>query len=267
MNNYQHIELSSPELERDGLRFLTFKSPSLRRRGDVSLFVPRQVENRKEVPLVLLLHGVYGSHWSWAMNGKVHLTAGRLINEQRLPPLMLAMPSDGLFGEGSGYVPHRNADYEKWIVEDVVGCIREVFPFISATSKLFIAGFSMGGYGAIRLGAKYAERFSGVSAHSSITHLDQLERLVETSLSDSVDLSEENISAFYWLNENRKILPPLRFDCGTEDDLIEENRALHYDLEVNRIRHHYFEFRGGHSWNYWQEHLLDSLLFFAKQME
>ena len=142
MSNYQHIELSSPECERDGLRFLTFKSPSLSRRGDVSLFVPDQIENWKDVSLVLLLHGVYGSHWSWAMNGKAHLTAASLIREQRLPPLMLAMPSDGLFGEGSGYVAHRDADYEKWIVEDVVGCIREVFPFISQASRLFIAGFS-----------------------------------------------------------------------------------------------------------------------------
>jgi putative tributyrin esterase len=264
VNDYQHIELSSPELERDGLRFLTFKSPSLRRRGDVSLFVPQQVENRKDVPLVLLLHGVYGSHWSWTLNGKAHLTAADLISKQRLPPLVLAMPSDGLFGEGSGYVSHRDADYEKWIVEDVVGCVREVFPFISAKTKLFIAGFSMGGFGALRLGAKYAERFSGVSAHSSITHLNQLERLIETSLSGSVDLNEENVSAFYWLKRHAEILPPLRFDCGTEDELIKENRALHRNLEANHIKHHYFEFCGGHSWSYWQEHLADTLLFFAK---
>jgi putative tributyrin esterase len=161
VNNYQHIELSNPEFERDGLRFLTFKSPSLGRRGDVCLFVPQQVENRKDVPLVLLLQGVYGSHWSWAMNGKAHLTASCLIGEQRLPPLVIAMPSDGLFGEGSGYVAHRNADYEKWIVEDVIGCVREVFPFISSKSKLFIAGFSMGGFGALRLGAKYASSSTG----------------------------------------------------------------------------------------------------------
>lgn len=267
MNNYQHIELSSPEFERDGLRFMTFKSPSLGRRGDVSLFVPHEIENQTDVPLVLLLHGVYGSHWSWAMNGKAHLTAARLISEQRLPPLLLAMPSDGLFGEGSGYVPHRDADYEKWIVEDVVGCIREVFPFISVTSRLFVAGFSMGGFGALRLGAKYAEHFSGVSAHSSLTHLGQLEQLVETPLIASADLNEEKVSAFYWLKRHAKILPPLRFDCGTEDELIEKNRALHGNLEANGIRHHYFEFRGGHSWSYWQEHLLDTLLFFAKQMK
>ena len=266
MNNYQHIELSSPEFERDGLRFLTFKSPSLRRRGDVSLFVPHQIENRKDVPLVLLLHGVYGSHWSWAMNGKAHLTAAHLISEQRLPAFVLAMPSDGLFGEGSGYVPHRNADYEKWIVEDVVGCVREVLPFIS-TSRLFIAGFSMGGFGALRLGAKYAERFSGVSAHSSITHLGQLERLIETPLSGCIDLNEEKVSAFYWLERHAKILPPLRFDCGMEDELIGENQALHCNLEANRIRHHYFEFHGGHSWSYWREHLTDTLLFFAKQVK
>ena len=266
MSNYRHIELSSPEFERDGLRFLTFKSPALGRRGDVSLFVPHQGESQKNVPLVLLLHGVYGSHWSWAMNGKAHLTAARLISENRLPPLMLAMPSDGLFGEGSGYIPHRDADYEKWIIKDVVGCIREVFPFISATSKLFIAGLSMGGFGALRLGAKYGEHFNGVSAHSPLTHLNQLAGLVETSLSCYADLSQENVSAIYWLEQNREILPPLRFDCGVDDELIEESRALHRYLQTNNITHQYFEFKGGHSWEYWQAHLEDTFIFFAKQM-
>jgi enterochelin esterase-like enzyme len=265
VSNYQHIELSSPEFERDGLRFLTFKSPALGRRGDVSLFVPNQAVNKKDIPLALLLHGVYGSHWSWAMNGKAHLTAARLISEGSLPPMMLAMPSDGLFGDGSGYVPHTDADYEKWIIEDVVGCIREVFPFISVTSKLFIAGLSMGGFGALRLGAKYADRFCAVSAHSSLTHLDQLERLVKASLTDNIGLSEETVSVFYWLKQNREILPPVRFDCGIYDELIEENRELHRNLQTSDIMHQYFEFSGGHTWDYWQEHLKDTLLFFASK--
>lgn len=267
MSDYQYIELSSPEFERDGLRFLTFKSPALRRRGDVSLFVPHQVENQKGMSLVLLLHGVCGSHWSWAMNGKAHLTAARLISEGSLPPLVLAMPSDGLFGDGSGYIPRPDADYEKWIVKDVVGCIREIFPFITATSKLFIAGLSMGGFGALRLGAKYAELFSGVSAHSSLTHLVQLERFVKTPFIDYADLSEEKVSALYWLKQNKEILPSIRFDCGIQDELIEENRALRRNLQTNSIKHQYFEFSGGHSWDYWQKHLQDTLLFFAKQMK
>jgi S-formylglutathione hydrolase FrmB len=58
-------------------------------------------------------------------------------------------------------------------------------------------------------------------------------------------------------------LPPLRFDCGVDDQLIEENRALHRDLEARGIAHTYEEFPGAHTWAYWERHLEDTLRFFA----
>ena len=71
------------------------------------------------LPLVILLHGVYGSAWSWPLNGGAHLTVARLIEAEEIAPVALAMPSDGLWGDGSGYVPHADADYERWIVDEV----------------------------------------------------------------------------------------------------------------------------------------------------
>src|SRR3546814_20544624 len=96
---------------------MTVKSASLGARADISLFVPDCVAGLADVPIVILLHGVYGSHWAWALKGGAHLTAQRLIDEDTIPPLVLAMPSDGLWGDGSGYVPHRTRDFERWIVE------------------------------------------------------------------------------------------------------------------------------------------------------
>jgi S-formylglutathione hydrolase FrmB len=62
---------------------------------------------------------------------------------------------------------------------------------------------------------------------------------------------------------SRDRLPPLRFDCGTEDTLIGVNRQLHQQLDEAGIAHTYEEFPGAHSWEYWNEHLADSLKFFA----
>ena len=263
MMNYGHIELSLPEFSPANLRFLTFKSEALKNRGDVTLFVPDGFERLENLPLILLLHGVYGSHWAWTMKGAAHLTAHKLIDENRIAPCVIAMPSDGLWGDGSGYFAHHNSDFENWIVEDVVGCVTEVLPCISSQSKLFIAGLSMGGFAALRLGAKHAAKFAGISAHSSLTTAAQLEMFVENPLSDYGDFENEELSALFWLKKNREILPPLRFDCGIDDELINANRDLHRRLEDEQIRHIYQEFAGGHQWDYWREHLAETLLFFA----
>ena len=266
MGRYRTIEISDPLFEGDNLRLLTFKSPSLGGRGDVTLFVPPECEDGENLPLLLLLHGVYGSHWAWSLKGGAHRTARRLIGQKLINPLVIAMPSDGLWGDGTGYLPHRSADYESWIVNDVVGCVTDMIPCLGGRSKLFIAGLSMGGYGALRLGAKYARKFSGVSGHSSMTHHGQLSRFVEEPMASyRLTREEEESGVLYWMRRNRETLPPVRFDCGTDDDLIEENRGLHRDLTAENIPHQYFEFEGGHTWEYWQRHLSDTLLFFEDQ--
>jgi putative tributyrin esterase len=60
---------------------------------------------------------------------------------------------------------------------------------------------------------------------------------------------------------NSDMLPPLRFDCGTEDPLLEPNRALHMALTELCVPHVYEEFPGGHDWQYWAEHVRRTLAF------
>jgi S-formylglutathione hydrolase FrmB len=214
-----------------------------------------------DVPLVILLHGVYGSHWNWALSGRAHLTLQRLIEQGEIRPLVLAMPSDGLWGDGSGYWVHREQNFERWIVDDVPTVVMETVPQVSAHSPLFIAGLSMGGFGALRLGAKYARRFSGISGHSSITRLEEMAGFVEESWDDiPADPAEKRVIDVCMAN--RADLPPIRFDCGAEDALLEANRLLSRQLQQAGIDHLYEEFPGGHEWPYWETHLVDTLRFF-----
>lgn len=266
MSRFGRIEFSDARYERDCLRFVTFQSPGLRGRGDVSLFVP-PLGGKQHLPLVLLLHGVYGSHWSWALKGAAHLTAAEMMTSGELPPMVIAMPSDGLRWEGSGYLPQRGADFEQWIVSDVPQCLREVLCEIGEESPIFICGQSMGGFGALRLGAKYAKQFRAISAHSSITRQDDWEALLSCSTEDLLPSPPAERSVAYWLSEHRHHLPRLRFDCGNADKFIEQNRSLHRDLTAMGITHSYEEFEGGHSWDYWRLHLRDSLRFFARVLE
>ncbi|WP_395735425.1 alpha/beta hydrolase [Prosthecobacter sp.] len=244
----------------DGVYHVTVKSAALCHRADLSLYVPPDTTAEK-LPLVILLHGVYGSHWAWLYKGGAREVMDRLIREEGLPPMMLAMPSDGLWGDGSGYVQHRNADFARWIVEEVPEAAAEIDSRCKDAPR-FIGGLSMGGYGALRLGLLNPQKFAAISAHSSITDAPaQMQGFVEEALA-KYDLTDTNPLAVLDCAKQASQVPHLRFDCGSEDILIEYNRKLHRDLEAAGIPHVYEEFPGGHTWDYWHEHLADSLRFF-----
>src|SRR3546814_9999884 len=72
MTDFRTVELSDPGIDPTGLRFMTVKSAALGARADISLFVPDCVAGLADVPIVILLHGVYGSHWAWEI-GRAHV--------------------------------------------------------------------------------------------------------------------------------------------------------------------------------------------------
>lgn len=266
MSKFRTTELSDPRFESNNLRFITVKTPHLKGRGDICVFVPEGSEGLADLPMVTLLHGVYGSAWIWAHMAGVHLTAQKLIDNGKIKPMVIAMPSDGLWGDGSSYLPHNSFDFEKWISDDVPNAVIENIGCTSMRSPRFIGGLSMGGYGAIRIGAKYGANYSAISGHSSITRLEQMTEFVEEPLESYKHENHEEVSLINTIILNRNSLPPIRFDCGLSDSLLEANRGLHDQLESNGIAHTYQEFEGEHEWEYWEEHVQDSLLFFNRHL-
>ncbi len=215
----------------------------------------------RDLPIYILLHGVYGSAWAWALKGGAHLTAQKLMASGIIKPAIVAMPSDGLWGDGSGYLAHHEKAFDHWVVSDVPLAIKENISQATDSSKSCIGGLSMGGYGALMLGARYPEKFSAISSHSAITCLDQMRLFVEEPIEEYQNKGEW-VDVLRAMENNRHKLPALRFDCGVDDELIGPNRKLHQELSDLNITHLYEEFPGGHDWSYWKEHVARTFQFF-----
>jgi enterochelin esterase-like enzyme len=261
MSRFRTVEISEPPADFEGLRFVTVHSAALRGRGDITVWSPGPPPDRSALPLVVLLHGVYGSHWAWALKGAAHRTAARLIASGSIPPMVLAMPSDGLSGDGTAYLDTPQADYESWILDDVPAAAAEVESRVDPAAPFLLAGLSMGGFGTLRLGGRHPERFLGLSAHSAVVSLDDLSPFLGSAPQWPVGVEDPDAAVL--LSGRSDGLPPLRFDCGLEDPLLEANRALHQRLEKAGVPHRYEEFEGGHTWPYWERHLADTLRFFG----
>jgi S-formylglutathione hydrolase FrmB len=263
---FRTLEVGELPCPNGRLKFVTVKSPALAARADLSLYVPGQIANKNDAPVVILLHGVYGSHWTWALSARAHLSLQEMIDAGAVPPMILAMPSDGLWGDGSGYLKHSGQDFEKWIVEDVPHAVSEVTGN-AFDAPHFIGGLSMGGFGAMRLGARHPGRFRGFAGHSSITNLNQMPKFVEESLACYQQDSMPEVSVLDEILRHRNILPPFRFDCGVDDLLIAENRKLAAALKTAGISFTYEEFPGGHEWAYWEIHVRKTFQFFGGLMQ
>lgn len=266
MPAFTTLEISNPNFENDNLRFVTVKTCNLKGRGDICVYVPPGVNAVDTLPIVILLHGVHGSAWSWAYSGGIHLKANEMIQKGELPPMIIAMPSDGLWGDGSAFLPLNGYNFEKWIAEDVPKALRESIIGAKISSPLFISGLSMGGFGALRIGAKYGRQFRAISAHSSITSLPQIKFFAAEPLKSYAqdDIVDEDV--FETFLHYRDQLPPVRFDCGTNDLLINYNRILHKKMTKEGMPHYFEENPGEHEWTYWSKHIISSLKFFAAHL-
>jgi S-formylglutathione hydrolase FrmB len=253
------VEVTAADLREHGRVDATVFSRALGRRADCTFWIPEHAGERP-LPLVILLHGVYGSHWAWWGSGGAHLVAADLVAARRLPACVLAMPSDGLLGHGSGYVAQPGADVPAWILDEVPTLAAMVEPAVDPRRQLALAGLSMGGFGALRLAAADASgRVVAAAGLSSITAIEQMALFGVHPLPVVAGASDRSVIAAI---DARTSLPPhLYLACGRDDLLIEHNRALHEALVARHCAHTWVEDEGTHEWDYWRRHLPAALEF------
>jgi S-formylglutathione hydrolase FrmB len=213
-----------------------------------------------------LLHGLSDDYTVWLRRTRIEWYVRDL-------PLIVVMP-DGYRGfytdnaEGPAYAKH--------MAEELPSFIERTFPARPARESRCVGGLSMGGYGALRLALGYPDRYASANSHSgAILHgrrdrprpdgplsREEFRRIFgehpEGTEHDPVELARRAKSAGR--------LPRLLIDCGTEDHLVEDNRAFHGALTKLNVPHEYREFPGAHDWDYWDAHVQDALAFHAEAL-
>jgi enterochelin esterase-like enzyme len=243
------FELSDPRYEPPRIRHAVVRSERLGRRADIS-FVTPPVGTRAEL-VVVLLHGVYGSHWSWLYRGGALQRLMEAESSAAVRPMLVVMPSDGLWGDGSAYLDIGSERHEEWIMHDVLDV---AWAIADDRPPAVIGGLSMGGFGALRLAARHPQTFRGAFAHSAVVRLDDHRRFGATPWDRADQPLAEALAGL-------DTAPAIRFDCGIDDALLESNRRLAHELREASVSHTYLEHPGGHDWDYWSCHLPASLVF------
>ena len=211
-------------------------------------------------PTLYLLHGRSDDHTIWQRRTAIERyvdacnQAGRRLAVV-LPEVHLSFYTDMAAG----------GRYWTYISEEVPSLARSYFNLSAARADNFVAGLSMGGYGAFKLALSQPHRFAAAASFSGALDVLRLTRL-EEELKDG-DLRyifgtsqelEGSPNDLFHLAERVAAggpRPRLYMWCGTEDELYDDNVRFHQHLNALGLDHTYREGPGGHEWVHWDRQI------------
>jgi putative tributyrin esterase len=207
---------------------------------------------------LFLLHGHSDDHSAWQRWTSIERYVEGLNLAVIMPFVHLSFYTDMVYG----------GKYWQFISEEVPALVRDTFPLSSARDDNFVAGLSMGGYGAFKLALTYPDRFAAAASLSGALDIqavvsekkdDPLNKAWLVQMRnvfgdlEKVPGSKHDLFVLAKRAAKAALKPRLYQCCGTEDFLYADNlrfrdaiRQLPFDLT-------YEEGPGEHVWSYWDK--------------
>ncbi len=213
--------------------------------------------------VVYMLHGLTGHYNNWTEKTRLADYAGS-------SGLIIITP-EGDNGWYTDAVATPKDKYETYIVRELIPAVDKKYRTLADRENRYIAGLSMGGYGAIKFGLKYPAMFSVVGSFSGALGAADFNETNAGSIGKSMaavfgpDGSETRRSnnIFSMVRgltpEAVKQLPFVYQSCGTEDFLFANNREFAALLVEKKVPHEYRQHPGGHTWEFWDTHAREFL--------
>lgn len=230
-----------------------FRSQAVNHDVEYSIILPELGEG--PFPVVFQLHGLGDSHRSW-------IDKSMLVMHARPYPMAIVTPgtgTDAYLNWKSGERIHQHA-WEDLIMVDIRQHLKRHFNV--STGRWGIGGLSMGGYGAMRLGLKHSGVFASIWSHSSAFLIEDRVTASDLASGDVADASVYTHAKR--LQAAGGDVPVISFDCGVDDELIDDNRKFDAFLTEIDLSHHYAEHSGAHTWEYWDLHVREALAQHAR---
>ncbi|TVQ26012.1 MAG: esterase family protein, partial [Spirochaetaceae bacterium] len=147
--------------------------------------------------------------------------------------------------------------------------VERCFRVGAGRKKTFVAGLSMGGYGALKYALTFPDRFAAVGAFSGSLDLrfrldqaaegeleERIARDVRLAFGDPPRLRpEDDLVELAKRAAGRADLPAIYIACGSEDFLFDGNEHYHETLTELGIEHDYTVEPGIHEWGFWDRHI------------
>lgn len=207
-------------------------------------------------PTLYLLHGMSDDHTIWQRRTSIERYANEAGIAVVMPTTHLGWYTDMVHG----------LKYFTFIAKELPLICRDFFPKMSPKREdTFVAGLSMGGFGALKCGLVCPETFSKVGALSSGIVIDPFDAdknrkrsgVFYNAFGDFTEQigTENDLYHMAKVRLNDENRPEIFQWCGTEDPLYDSNMRYKKYLDEIGYPVAYSEGPGGHSWDKWDEQI------------
>ncbi|AOZ92365.1 alpha/beta hydrolase [Paenibacillus crassostreae] len=224
----------------------------------MTVILPQQTRNQigmnnkkfgDKHPTLYLLHGLSDDDSIWLRRTSIERYVAEIGIAVVMPQVHLSFYTD---------MSHGNR-YWTFINEELPQIARSFFPLSDAREDNFVAGLSMGGYGAMKLALRRPDQYAAAASLSGALdiangRLRGDHPLIFDQIFGNQDIHGTDDDLLWLLQQSDQSdgpKPLLYQCCGTEDFLYDDNQA--FREACSRTNHHltYEEESGSHEWGYW----------------
>ncbi len=215
---------------------------------------------------LFLLHGAVEDARSWLSYTNIEKYADK-------HKLAVVLPSVGnsFFAD-----MEHGPQYWTFVSDELIRFVRSVFPLSEKREDNYVAGLSMGGYGAFKMGFNRPDLFSAAISLSGALDVaslyDNEARTRSISLDDVFGSKEEFLESendlFYLLKKLKhegKDIPRLYMACGQDDSLYKINQDFLKFAKSQSVDVTYEEGPGAHEWDFWDTFILKAFEWLDKK--
>lgn len=242
-----------------------FYSDVLQKHTAMTVIIPENTKNQfgganqsksKRIPVLYLLHGFTDDHTIWCRRTSIERYADEWGIAVVMPDADHSFYTDMYCGK----------PFFRFLTEELPEKVAYFFSVSSEPEDTYVAGLSMGGYGAFKWALSKPSSFHKAASLSGVVDIVRLRKDKSSSDMEAVmnlvfeasDIKKTSHDLAYLLEkqvENHVSLPALYLACGKEDFLYEDNQAFAHLMEKLDVKRDVTFDHGTHEWGYWDRHI------------
>lgn len=202
----------------------------------------------REHPTLTLLHGLSDDHTTWVRRTSIERYAAAYNIAVVMPAVNRSFYADMRYGGA----------YWTFVSEELPRIARTYFRLSAAREHNFVAGLSMGGYGAFQLALRHPDRYAAAASLSGAVDIAARQQHFAKDFANIVghdaQISGSESDLFHLAERvaaSAGPKPKLFQACGTEDYLYEDNQRFLAHVRKLDLPLDYEEEPGSHEWGYW----------------
>lgn len=209
-------------------------------------------------PVLYLLHGLSDDDSTWLRRTSVERYVAALGLAVVMPQVHRSFYTDEAYG----------GRFWTFVSDELPELVSEFFRVSTAREDTFVAGLSMGGYGALKLALRHPERFAAAASMSGALDLDALAarrerpedpRLMERVFDGRPLAGTDDDLLHLVAAADPAVLPAMHVSCGTDDDLAVDNHTFVDRCAAAGVRVTSSFGPGDHDWAYWDRQVQEVL--------